>query len=73
MHCGATRVEVLVQHQLAGFLESQLFLVLQRAHARERAEMLPEGRRAHVRAIRQVVPLQRLGEVLLEPGGIAVV
>jgi hypothetical protein len=30
--------------------------------------MLPEGRWAHVRAIRQVVPLQRLCEVLLEPG-----
>jgi hypothetical protein len=30
--------------------------------------MLPEGRGAHVRAIRQVVPVQRLNEVLLEPG-----
>ena len=30
--------------------------------------MLPEGGWAHVRAIRQVVPLQRLDEVLLEPG-----
>ena len=29
--------------------------------------MLSEGRGAHVRAIRQVVPLQRLNEVLLEP------
>ena len=30
--------------------------------------MLPEGRRAHVRAIRQIIPLQRLREILLEPG-----
>ena len=30
--------------------------------------MLPEGRWAHVRAIRQIVPVQRLYEVLLEPG-----
>ena len=30
--------------------------------------MLAEGRRAHVRAFRQVVPLQHLDEVLLEPG-----
>jgi hypothetical protein len=30
--------------------------------------MLPEGRWAHVRAIRQVVPVQRLDEVLFQPG-----
>jgi hypothetical protein len=30
--------------------------------------MLPEGRWAHVRAIRQIIPLQRLREMLLEPG-----
>src|SRR6058998_3606384 len=30
--------------------------------------MLPEGRWAHVRAIRQIIPLQRLREILLEPG-----
>ena len=30
--------------------------------------MLPEGRWAHVRAIRQIIPLQRLDEILLEPG-----
>ena len=30
--------------------------------------MLSEGRRAHVGAIRQVVPFQRFDEVLLEPG-----
>src|SRR5438093_11217195 len=29
--------------------------------------MLPEGRWAHVRAIRQIIPLQRLREILLEP------
>jgi hypothetical protein len=64
----AARVEVLVQHQLPCFLQTQLLLVLQWAHAREGAEMLPEGRWAHVRAIRQIVPVQRLREVLLEPG-----
>jgi hypothetical protein len=62
------RVELLVQHQLSCLLQTQLLLVLQRAHAREGAEMLPEGRGAHVRAIRQFVPVQRLNEVLLEPG-----
>ena len=30
--------------------------------------MLPEGRWAHVGAIRQITPLQRLREILLEPG-----
>src|SRR6188508_1361297 len=65
-HGGTSRVEVFVQHQLAGFLKPQLLLVLQRAHTRERAEMLTEGGRTHVRAIRQVVPLHRLDEVLLE-------
>jgi hypothetical protein len=30
--------------------------------------MLSEGRWAHVRAIRQIIPLQRLREMLLEPG-----
>ncbi len=30
--------------------------------------MLPEGGWAHVRAIRQVVSMERLHEVLLEPG-----
>jgi hypothetical protein len=30
--------------------------------------MLPEGGWAHVCPIRQVVPVQRLNEVLLEPG-----
>src|SRR5947209_2385661 len=30
--------------------------------------MLAESGRAHMRAIRQVVPMERLNEVLLEPG-----
>src|SRR5437867_6935370 len=30
--------------------------------------MLPEGRWAHVRTLRQIIPLQRLREMLLEPG-----
>jgi hypothetical protein len=30
--------------------------------------MLPEGGGAHVRARRQVVPVQRLDEVLFQPG-----
>ena len=64
---GAARVEALVQHQLPCFLQTQLLLVLQRAHASQGAEMLPEGRGAHVRAIRQVVAVQRFNEVLLEP------
>src|SRR6185295_14447307 len=64
---GAARVEVLVQHQLPCFLQTQLLLVLQRAYASQGAEMLPEGRGAHVRAIRQFVAVQRLHEVLFEP------
>jgi len=66
--CRATGIEVLVQHQLPCLLQTQLLLVLQRAHARERTEMLPEGRGTHMRAIRQFVAVQRLSEVLLEPG-----
>src|SRR5207249_11243358 len=30
--------------------------------------MLPEGRWAHMRTLRQIIPLQGLGEILLEPG-----
>jgi hypothetical protein len=41
---GAARIEILVQHQLPCFLQTQLLLVLQRAYAREGAEMLPESR-----------------------------
>ena len=32
-------------------LQAQLFLILQRAHAREAAKVLPEGRRAHVHTL----------------------
>src|SRR5204863_4634553 len=64
----AARVEVLVQHQLPRLLQAQLLLVLQRAHASKGAKMQPEGRGAHVRAISQFVAVQRLNEVLLEPG-----
>ena len=65
---GAAGVEVLVQHQLPCFLKSQLLLVLQRADASEGAEVLPERRGTHVRAIRQFIAVQRLNEVLLQPG-----
>jgi hypothetical protein len=65
---GAARVQVFVQHQLPRFLQTQLLLVLQRTHAGEGAKVLPEGRWAHVSAIRQIIPLQRLREILLEPG-----
>jgi hypothetical protein len=56
---GAACIEILVQHQLPRFLQTQLLLVLQRAHAREGAKMLPEGCGAHVRALRQFVRVQR--------------
>ena len=57
---GTARVEVLVQHQLPRLLQTQLLLVLQRAHASEGTEMLPKGRGAHVRPISQFVAVQRL-------------
>jgi len=48
-------------------LQPPLLLVWQRTDAGERAEVLPEGRRAHVRAVRDVVDPQGLDEVVLEP------
>src|SRR6476661_8482650 len=63
----APRVEILVQHQLPCLLQAQLLLALQRARAREGAEVLPEGGGAHVRAIRQVIYAQRVAEVLFQP------
>src|SRR4029453_10530456 len=65
---GVASVEALVEHQLPRFLQAQLLLELQRAHAGDGAEMLPEGGWAHVRASSQLVYVKRLGEVLLEPG-----
>jgi hypothetical protein len=62
-----TRVNILVQHQLPRFLKSQLLLVLQRARAGDRAEMLAECTRTHVYARSQIVNLDRTGEILLEP------
>jgi len=65
---GVARVEALVEHQLPGFLQTQLLLELQRAHARDGAEMLSKSRWAHVHAVCQVADVQRLSEILLEPG-----
>jgi len=64
---GVARVEILVEHQLPCLLEAQLFLVLQRTHAGNVAEMLAKGGRAHVCASRQLFHLHRLGIVLLQP------
>jgi hypothetical protein len=43
---------------LPRFLQTQLLLELQRAHARDGAEMLSKSRWAHVRAVCQVVDVQ---------------
>src|ERR1700730_1552705 len=62
-----TRVELLVEHQLTCFLQSKLLLVLQRAHPRDFAEVLPEGRWTHVHTGRQLVHAERSVKVELEP------
>ena len=62
------RVGPTIQRLPVRRLSRARFPVSQRAQASEGAEMLPEGGWAHVRAIRQVVPMERLNEVLLEPG-----
>jgi len=65
---GVARVEALVEHQLPRFLQTQLLLELQRAHACDGAEMLAKSRWTHVRASCQVVDVQHVSEILLEPG-----
>ena len=60
---GAAGVQRLRQHELARLLQAQLLLVLQRAHAREAAEVQAEGRGAHVRALGQLVHQHVMAEV----------
>lgn len=63
----APSIEALVEHQLPRFLQTQLLLELQRAHAGDGAEMLSKSRWAHVGTLRQVVDVQAASEILLEP------
>jgi hypothetical protein len=51
---GARRVQVFAEHQTACFLESYLFLELQRAHRRDRLEVMMKARNAHSKLARDV-------------------
>ena len=62
---GVARVDVLVEHQLPGFLEAKLFLELQRTGAGDHPKVLTERRRAHVRVGGQLVHLHGLFEISL--------
>jgi alpha-N-arabinofuranosidase len=55
------------QQQAASLLQSQVLLVLDRAHPRDRLEVTVQCRGAHVHMLRERLDLQRLREVLLDP------
>ena len=61
------RVQALREHQPSRLVQAQGLLVLQRAHGRQRAEMMVEGRGAHVDLRSQVVDAEGLGEIPLQP------
>jgi hypothetical protein len=60
---GARRVQVFAEHQTACFLESYLFLKLQRAHHCDALEMMVEARNAHAWFTRGLFDFKRLIEV----------
>ena len=64
---GAGGVQSLIQHALPGNMETQLLLVLQRAHGGKRTELMVERRDAHARGGGQLVHAERLGVVGSEP------
>src|SRR5258706_13629424 len=61
---GGGGVERLAHEELARLVQPQLLLELQRAHRRDRAEVLVEGRRAHARLRRKLLDAKRLLEVV---------
>ena len=61
------RILIFGEHQPPRFVQTQPFLVLQRAHGRHRPEMMVEGRCTHIDLRREVIDTQRLCEVTLQP------
>lgn len=55
------------QHEPAGLLKPQLFLVLQRGQGRDALEVRVKCRRAHSRVLRESVDAERVSKVLLQP------
>nr|ACN58957.1 hypothetical protein AKSOIL_0178 [uncultured bacterium BLR10] len=66
-HCGGAGIDVFVQHQLTRILQAEPLQILQRAHARYRAEVLPESRWTHMCLGSQVIDRKIHSEVLLQP------
>ena len=54
-------------YQPPRFVQTQPFLVLQRAHGRQRSEMMVEGRCTHIDLRCEILDSQRLCEVTLQP------
>src|SRR5215207_2290534 len=64
---GASGVEALAEHEAAGLLQPDPLLELQRAHRRDRPEMVVEARDAHPDLPGHVLDPKRSVEVLAEP------
>src|SRR5580698_2246356 len=65
---GACGVEAGVEHAFARDVETQLLLILQRAHGGERAELMMQRGDAHARDLSELFDAQWLGIVFAQPG-----
>ncbi|RMN46591.1 hypothetical protein ALQ60_05456 [Pseudomonas syringae pv. papulans] len=64
---GAGGVQAFIDDQPSSFLQAQLFLILQRAHGRQRLESVVQRRIPQVGHARQLVDAQRLGVITVQP------
>ena len=64
--CGC-RILIFGEHQPPRFVQTQPFLVLQRAHGRQRPKMMMEGRCTHIDLRCEVIDTQRPCEVTFQP------
>ena len=64
---GATRVQILKQHESTSFVQPKHLLILERAHRRHGFEALMKRRRAHADRRRHLVDRDGLCEVLADP------
>ena len=66
--CSAGGVDPVHEHALACDLQTELLLILERAHGGQRPELVVEGGYAHARDLGEFFHAQGLGEVGAKPG-----
>nr|GFA48914.1 biofilm dispersion protein BdlA-like [Tanacetum cinerariifolium] len=64
---GTRHVQPFAEHQSTGFLQAQLFLILQRTHGGHRLEIMVQGGAAQVGDPGELFDAQRLGVVVVQP------